>query len=474
MYRSPYRERSGRGLKILTVVLAIGLIAAVALLFQTRSRLARVSTDAESTERAAVETTNPAGETPSAAAPTAETGAPPSQRSQPAAARGSTGPSAATAPPAAAIFPAGGSAATEPPTEGFLQAGRPGVDYTAAYVADRNTGRVLYEYNAHTPVPTASMAKMMTSLIAMEEIEAGRLSLDDSVTISARAAGMGGSQIYAAEGQVFSVQTLLAATMVQSANDAATALAEKIAGSNEAFAERMNRRGRELGFEGSTFYDPHGLPSPESENVMTARDLAVLGNELMRYPLMREYAATPTLPFENATFTSGLTNPNFLLRQYDGAYGIKTGYTASAGFSVTAAARRGDTDVIAVLTGARSSRGPQSSFALVGRLIDEVFDSWSTVVPVREGDSAGEVPVQRGTAPTVEAVVARNVTALVPRAQEGTVRWILEPGQAEAPVAQGDTVGTVVVLQGDTELARVPALAAGAVERRPWWRFWGS
>ena len=194
---------------------------------------------------------------------------------------------------------------------------------------------------------------------------------------------------------------------------AATALAEKIAGSNEAFAERMNRRAQELGLEGSTFYDPHGLPSPGNENVMTARDLAVLGNELMRYSLMREYAATPTLPFENATFTSGLTNPNFLLRQYDGAYGIKTGYTASAGFSVTAAARRGDTDVIAVLTGARSSRGPQSSFALVGRLIDEVFDSWSTVVPVREGDSAGEVPVQRGTAPRVEAVVARNVTATI-------------------------------------------------------------
>src|SRR5690606_2531568 len=228
--------------------------------------------------------------------------------------------------------------------------------------------------------------------------EAGRLSLDGSVTISARSAGMGGSQIYAAQGQVFSVQTLLAATMVQSANDAATALAEKIAGSNEAFAERMNRRARELGLEGSTFYDPHGLPNPGRENMMTARDLAVVGNELMRYPLMREYAAAPTLPFENATFTSGMTNPNFLLRQYDGAYGIKTGYTVSAGFSVTASARRGDTDVIAVLTGAATSRGRQSSFELAGRLMDEVFLSWSTVVPVRAGDPVGEVPVRGGRA----------------------------------------------------------------------------
>jgi serine-type D-Ala-D-Ala carboxypeptidase (penicillin-binding protein 5/6) len=286
---------------------------------------------------------------------------------------------------------------------------------------------------------------------------------------------MGGSQIYAAQGQVFSVQTLLAATMVQSANDAATALAEKIAGSNEAFAEQMNRRARELGLEGSTFYDPHGLPSREGRvNVMTARDLAVLGNELMRYPLMREYAAARTLPFENATFTSGMTNPNFLLRQYEGAYGIKTGYTAAAGFSVTAAARRGDTDVIAVLTGARSSRGRQSSFELVGRLMDEVFLSWSAIVPVREGAAAGEVPVHGGAARTVKAVAGRDVTALVPRGEETTVRWTLEPRRIGAPLAKGDTVGTIVVRQGDAEVARVPALAADAVERRPWWRFRGG
>jgi D-alanyl-D-alanine carboxypeptidase (penicillin-binding protein 5/6) len=169
-----------------------------------------------------------------------------------------------------------------------------------------------------------------------------------------------------------------------------------------------------------------------------------------------------------------MTNPNFLLRQYEGAYGIKTGYTASAGFSVTATARRGDTDVIAVLTGARTSRGRMSSFELAGRLMDEVFLSWSTVVPVRRGAAAGEVPVRRGTSPTVNAVAGRDVSALVPRGQEATVRWALEPQRIDAPVAMGDTVGTVVVLQGEVEVARVPALAAEAVERRPWWRFWGG
>lgn len=462
-----HRERSNRGLKILTVLLAIGLLATLGLLFQTRSRLAQVTaTDEAPDQPAAVES---AHEAVSSSAPVAAENsvvAGDSAAAQELARAGAVAEAAAT-------FPAAGAGSPVPPTEGFLRAGRPGVDYTAAYVVDRGTGRVLYEYNAHTPVPTASMAKMMTSLIVMEEIEAGRLSLDDPVTISARAAGMGGSQIYAAHNQVFPVRTLLAATMVQSANDAATALAEKVAGSNEAFAELMNRKARELGLEGSTFYDPHGLPKPGRENMMTARDLAVVGNELLRYPLMREFAATPTLPFENNTFTAGMTNPNFLLRQYDGAYGIKTGYTASAGFSITAAARRGDTDVIAVLTGAKASRGPQSSFALAGRLMDEVFRSWSTVTPIRAGDEAGEVPVQRGATPTVAALAARDAAALVPRGQ-ATVDWTLEPRAVEAPVAKGDTVGDIIVRQGEAEVMRVPALAADSVERRPWWKFWGG
>ncbi len=469
MARYPRYDRPrNRGLKILTALLALGLVAAVAMLYQTRARLAQVTAAVQ--PDVASGTTAPVDPSTSGTEPVD----PPNESVAAAPAAQSMQDVGGAVYRTSTAFPAGSAGPPVPATEGFLRAGQPGVDYTAAYVVERGTGRVLYEYNAHTPVPTASMAKMMTCLIAMEEIEAGRLSLDDSVRISARAAGMGGSQIYAAEGQVFTVRTLLAATMVQSANDAATALAEKIAGSNEAFARLMNRRAEELGLEGSTFYDPHGLPSPGRENVMTARDLAVVGNELMRYPLMREYSGTATLPFENATFTAGMTNPNFLLRQYEGAYGIKTGYTASAGFSVTAAAKRGETDVIAVVTGARSSRGRQSSFELAGRLMDEVFLSWSTVVPVREGASVGEVIVNRGITPGLSAIAAEHVSVLVPRGEESTVQWTLEPRTIEAPVAQGDTVGMIVVVHGDEEVARVPAIASVAVERRPWWRFWGG
>lgn len=350
----------------------------------------------------------------------------------------------------------------------------PEADYTAAYVVEATTGRVLFEENAHTPVPTASMAKMMTALVVMEEVRAGRLDLGTPVTVSARASRMGGSQIYAREGQVFEVRTLLAALMVQSANDAATVLAEKVAGSNEAFAELMNRRAEALGLEHSTFYDPHGLPGEERrDNVMCARDLARLGMELMRDPLMREYAGMATMPFENATFTSGMTNPNHpLLRNFEGAYGIKTGYTAAAGFSVTAAARRGDMDVVAVVTGAKQSRGPASSFEIAARLMNDAFVRWTMATVVERGEPVGEAPVLRGSSKSVTAVAARDAQALVPRGEEDTVGATFEARTVEAPVVDGEPVGHVVLQSGEKELGRVPAVAAAPVSKRPWWLFW--
>jgi D-alanyl-D-alanine carboxypeptidase (penicillin-binding protein 5/6) len=346
--------------------------------------------------------------------------------------------------------------------------------YTAAYVIEPVSGRVLFADNENTPVPTASMVKMMTCLIVMEEIDAGRLTLDTPVTISARASLMGGSQIYAKQGQTFPVKTLLAATMIQSANDAAMALAEKVGGSAESFATLMNQRGKKMGLKNSTFYDPHGLPSKVKgqDDVMSARDLAVLGMELMKHPLMREYAAMPTMAFSNGTFTSGMTNPNHLLKDYDGAYGIKTGYTVGAGFSVTAAAKRGGMDVIAVVTGAKTSRGPNSSFDIAARLMNDAFVRFSTVTPIKKGAVAGKAPVGRGKVATVDAVAVRDASAVVARGEEASVTSSFEPDRIQAPVKKGQPVGTIVLKANGKEVARVPAVAAADVAVRPWWQFW--
>jgi len=356
-----------------------------------------------------------------------------------------------------------------------------GKGYTAAFVIEPTTKRVIFAENEHVPLPTASMAKMMTALITMEEIRDGRLKLDTPVTISARASKMGGSQIYAKQGQVFPVQTLLAALMIQSANDAAEALAEKIAGSAENFADIMNQRAKALGLKESTFYDPHGLPNsanPNMINKQSAYDLAMVAIELMKYPLMKQYAATPHMDFANGTFTAGLTNPNHLLQPgkqdyYDAATGIKTGYSGPAGYCVTASAKRGDLELIAVVMGARAPHGPLSSFGIASKLLSTAFAQYSTATVLRKGTTVGQATVIDGAAKTVPAVASADVKALVKRGEEAAVKVSFAGGQVTAPVRAGQPVGAISVAQNGQVISKVAAVAGAAVDKQPWWRkFW--
>jgi D-alanyl-D-alanine carboxypeptidase (penicillin-binding protein 5/6) len=356
-----------------------------------------------------------------------------------------------------------------------------GKGYTAAYVIDPVSKRVLFEENAHVPLPTASMAKMMTCILAMEQIQSGQLKLDTPVTTSARASKMGGSQIFAREGQVFPMQTLLAATMIRSANDTAEMIAEKIGGSAEAFADLMNDRARQLGLKETTFYDPHGLPNredPKRVDVSSAHDLAVMGVELMKYPLMREYAKTPWMPFTNATYTSGLTNPDHMINPkskdyYGDAIGIKTGYSVPAGYCITSAAKRGDMEVIAVVMGARAPSGPESSFEIAARLFNDAFAHWRQMTPLKKGTVVGQVAVAEGQAKSVAAVAGADVSALIQRGQEGTIKVQFVPGNVTAPVTAGQQIGVAVVSQGGQQLGRVPAVAQAGVEKQSWLKkFW--
>ncbi len=356
-----------------------------------------------------------------------------------------------------------------------------GKGYTAAYVIEPTTKRVLFEENANIPLPTASMAKMMTALITMEEIRDGRLKLDQPVRISARSSKMGGSQIFAKEGTTFPVQTLLAAVMIQSANDAAVALAEEIAGSDENFAEIMNQRAKTLGLTQSKFFDPHGLPNsaaPKDIDTMSAHDLAILGAELMKYPLMQEYAKTPTMPFTNGTFTSGLTNPNHLINPgkrdyYQPATGIKTGYSAAAGYCVTSAAKRGDLELIAVVMGAKSSSGPTSSFGIASRLLSGAFAQYNMTTVVKKGATVGQATVVDGQVKTTPAVASADAKALVKRGEEGSLKVAFSGQSVTAPVRAGQQVGMVVVQQNGQAITKVPAVAGAAVEKQPAWKkFW--
>ncbi|HEX7193287.1 MAG TPA: D-alanyl-D-alanine carboxypeptidase family protein [Thermoanaerobaculia bacterium] len=357
---------------------------------------------------------------------------------------------------------------------------RTGKGYTAAYVIEPTTKRVLVAENADVMLPTASMAKMMTCLIAMEEIQAGRLKLDTPVTISAFVSHMGGSRIYAKQGQVFPMQTLLLATMVQSANDAATAIAEQIAGNEGNFSELMNAKAKQLGMTHSIFYDPHGLPNskdPKAIDQASAHDLAILAIELMKYPLMQQYAKTPHADFANGTFTSGLTNPNHLIdpkkpEYYPNATGIKTGYSAPAGFCVTAAAERGGMKLIAVVMGAKTSRGPESSFGIASRLFTSAFAQYYTSTVLKKGARVGEATVVDGASKTVPAVAATDVMAMVKRGEEGQVKVAFHGDSVTAPLSAGQPVGTITVTAAGSQ-QKVPAVAGTSVDKQPWWRkFW--
>ncbi|HEX2060261.1 MAG TPA: D-alanyl-D-alanine carboxypeptidase family protein [Thermoanaerobaculia bacterium] len=352
-----------------------------------------------------------------------------------------------------------------------------GKGYTAAIVMDAVSKQVLFAENEHVQLPTASMAKMMTLLIAEEEIRAGNLKYDTWVTISPRASRMGGSQVYLRAGSRWPVKNLIIATKVASANDAATALAEQIAGSSEAFADMMNARAKELGLTHSVFYDPHGLPNPDNPDQvdkMCPYDLAILGIEMMKYPFMKALGTIAEMPFKNGTLER-IYNPNHLINPRKPNYmqdatGIKTGYTAQAGYCVTASARRNNMDVVAVVMGAKTGGGPNGSFANASRLMNQAFINHRMVVPAKAGAIVGEATVTGGRAEKVPVTPARDASALVKRGEEKGVKVVFNGPPVAAPVKKGQQVGTIIVQQNGKTLAQIPALAASDVPKQPWWK----
>jgi D-alanyl-D-alanine carboxypeptidase (penicillin-binding protein 5/6) len=351
-----------------------------------------------------------------------------------------------------------------------------GKGYTAAYVIDQATQQVLFAENEHTALPTASMAKMMTLLITLEEVRAGNLKWDTPITVSAKASKMGGSQIYQRAGSVRPVKNLVIATMVQSANDAAQALGEKIGGSSEGFADLMNQTAQELGLTHSKFFDPHGLPAtdPANNNVMCAHDLAILGAELFKHPLMRDLAKVSEMPFQNGTLAK-IYNPNHLINPRSPDYmsdatGIKTGYSGPAGYCITAAASRNGINLISVVMGAKPSRGPLSSFGIAGRLMNEAFAKYRVVTPLKQGAVVGDAAVAKGATKTVQAVASADAGALVKRGEEKSVSVQFNAATLTAPVKKGQPVGTINVQQGGKTIAKIPAVAAADVAPQAWWK----
>lgn len=339
----------------------------------------------------------------------------------------------------------------------------------SAILIDAATGTVLFEKNADQRREPASVTKVMTLLLVMEALDAGQISWDDEVTASAAAAGKGGSQIYLEEGERLSMDEMLKSVVVSSANDCATALAEHVAGSETAFVAKMNARAAELGMTNTHFINCTGLDDePEaSEHLTTARDIAIMSRELLQHDAIRRYTTIWMDTVRNGAF--GLSNTNKLVRFYEGTTGLKTGYTSQAGHCLSASAKRDGIELIAVILGADSST---HRFEDAKALLNWGFANYALVEPA-EGFTPTPVPVILGTQETVMPVPTDCGQILLEKAKAASISREIELAEnCEAPITQGQVLGTLRVLAGKEVLAEIPLTAAEDIPRLSFGQIW--
>lgn len=325
------------------------------------------------------------------------------------------------------------------------------------------SGRVLYEKNAHEPLPPASVTKVMTLLLIMEALDEGAIALNDMVTGSAHAASMGGSQIWLKEGEQLTVDEMIKCIVVASANDCAVAMAEHIAGSEEAFVERMNTRAQELGMENTHFVNCCGLDA--DGHLTTAYDIALMSAELIKHEKIFDYTLIWQDTIRDGAFT--LTNTNRLIRSYDGMIGLKTGSTSVAGFCLAGTARRDGLDLIAVVMKADTSGARNADIAA---MLNYGFANFASVTPTPD-QPLMPIPVELGTQAEVPVELGEVQPILIEKSRLGELeKSIAMEESLRAPVAAGQQVGSMTVLAGGEVLQQVPIIA---VQEVPFLGVWG-
>lgn len=327
------------------------------------------------------------------------------------------------------------------------------INAKSAILMEYNTGEILYEMSADQRLAPASITKIMSLILVMEAIESGKLALTDEITASEHAASMGGSQIWLESGEVMTVDELLRATVIASANDATVALAEAVAGTEEGFVAMMNKRAKELGMNNTTFVNSYGLDA--EGHLTTAYDVAVMSRELIRHELILKYSTVKMDSLRNGE--SELVNTNKLIRYYEGAFGLKTGTTSGAGSCLSAAAERDGLTLIAVVLGSPSSK---DRFAGTQKLLDFGFANFCyKEIEVDTSDFA-PIKVEKGVERQVLPVVREKFSALLRKGQENSVTSVVELSETlTAPVKAGDTVGFVRFFSNGSEIGVLPIVA---------------
>ena len=335
-------------------------------------------------------------------------------------------------------------------------AGTMEIDARGAILIEASTGTVLFEQNADEAFPPASVTKIMTLLLVMEALDAGRFTMNDPVPVSERAASMGGSQVFLSPGETLTVEDMIKCAVISSANDAAVALAEFVSGSEEAFVSEMNRRAGELGMKNAHFENVTGLDDTTTDHRCSARDIAIMSRELISHKDILKYSSTWMDSIRGGEFT--LSNTNRLVRFYQGATGLKTGSTEKAKFCLSATAERNRMTLIAVVMGSpsRDIRNEE-----VKRMLDYGFANYGLF-----SCDATELPSLKILGGTTDLcrIGYDGFSAVVKRGEEGKITTEIElPETFRAPIGEGDTVGRAIFRSGDRIIGESPIRALGEV-----------
>lgn len=333
----------------------------------------------------------------------------------------------------------------------------------SAVLMEPETGKVLFEKNAHEIRACASITKVMTLLLVFEAIDSNKLSMDETVTASAHAASMGGSDIWLEEGETMTVDEMIKATVVASANDAAVALAEHLCGTEEEFVAKMNQRAKELGMKDTTFKNCNGLD--EEGHLTSAYDVALMSRELIKHKDIFKYTGIWMDYLRDGK--TQLVNTNKLLKSYNGITGLKTGTTGDAGSCITATATRGNLSLIGVVLGSASGK---ERFTDAATVLDYGFANYSMYIPKAPDGAVTDIQVVGGMQGTVKTAVNETTPILIKKGEEkGITEKLNLPESIDAPVKKGDKVGSVEYTLGKKKIAESPITADGDVEQMTFW-----
>lgn len=334
----------------------------------------------------------------------------------------------------------------------------------ASLLMDFSSGDIIYAMNEHEKLAPASITKIMTLLLCMEALETEKIKLDDKVFISDHASKMVGTKVYLDAGETQTVENLIKAISVRSANDGAVALAEHIAGSEEAFVKLMNKRSRELGMKNTNFSNASGLPA--ENHYTTAYDIAIMSRELLKHEKIKGYLS---VYMEDLTVGKSkksvqtMVNTNRLIKEYDGANGIKTGFTNEAKHCISASAKRGSLQLIAVVMGVENSK---LRFTEAKRLLDYGFANYESITLGKKGDIVGSIPIEKGKKENLEIILDRDSCILLPKGRKSEIDKKLNyPEFLIAPIVQGSIVGELIIRVDGKEVDKIDLIAKTTIEK---------